>query len=46
MNKKDEPEAAQPYIKKMKVKTASTNLRASSNPFITIEENKKKALLG
>jgi hypothetical protein len=45
MNKKEEPEV-QPYIKKMKVKTASTNLRGTSNPFITIEENKKKALLG
>jgi hypothetical protein len=45
MNKKDETELA-PYIKKTKVKTAGISTRANSNPFITIEENKKKALLG
>ena len=45
MNKKEEPEL-QPYIKKTKVKTAGMGTRSNTNPFITIEENKKKALMG
>ena len=45
MNKKEEPEV-QPYIKKTKIRSSIANSRANSNPFLNIEANKKKALLG